>query len=152
MPDNSFTRSIAPSGAVKLSSSDAEFVFSRPGRGILLIEAAGHDAGQFGSSTLDEIASALLRERPLELFVDTRAAVSVAPRVRDEWTGFFSNNRADLIAVHVLTSSKFVRLAIAVAQLFSKTGNLIRLYSAPTAFEAQLEKARARTTLPARPQ
>jgi hypothetical protein len=150
MHEASFTRSVSPTGAITLASVDGRFVFSRPRPGVLLIDASGHDAGQFGSAALDEITNALLRERPLELFVDTRAAVSVAPRVREEWTRFFTSNRENLVAVHVLTSSKFVHLAVAVAQLFSKTGNLIRLYSAPAAFEAQLQRAYARVGGPAR--
>jgi hypothetical protein len=135
------TRTLSPSGVVTLASADAQFVFKRPRPGVLLIEASGEDVGQFGSSALDEILNALQRERPLELFVDTTAAVSVAPRVREEWTRFFSSNSDRLVAVHVLTGSKLVHLAVAVAQLFSRTGHLIRIYSARAAFEAQLQRA-----------
>jgi hypothetical protein len=147
---DSFTRTISQAGEVTLTSPDASFVFNWPRPGIVLIRISGHDLGQFGSSALDELMNALRRERPLELFVDTREAVSVAPRVRDEWTRFFASNRANLTAVHVLTSSKFVHLAVAVAQLFSKTGDLIRLYSTPAIFEARLHQARARADLSVR--
>lgn len=136
-----YTRETLSRGAVRLVSADAHFTFSRPRPGVLLIEIAGHDAGQFGTSALDEITNALLREKPLEVFVDTRAAVGVATTVREDWTRFFASNRANLTAVHVLTGSKIVHLAIAVAQLFSKTGNLIRLYSKPESFQAQLDRA-----------
>jgi hypothetical protein len=135
------TRTLSAAGVVTLAAGDAQFVFKRPRPGVLLIEASGDDMGQFGSSALDEITNALHRERPLELFIDTSAAVSVTPRVREEWTRFFSSNRDKLIAVHVLTSSRLVHLAVAVAQLFSRTGDLIRLYSARPAFDAQLQRA-----------
>ena len=102
------TRTLSPSGDVTLASAEAQFIFKRPRPGVLLIEASGDDMGQFGSSALDEILHALEREQPLELFIDTTAAVSVAPRVRDEWTRFFSSNRDRLVAVHVLTGSKLV--------------------------------------------
>jgi hypothetical protein len=125
---------------------------SRKAAGVVLVDIAGHDFGQFGPSALHELSSALLRERPLELFIDTRAALSVAPCVRDEWTGFFSANRTQLTAVHVLTRSKVVHLAVAVAQLFSNTGNLIRLYSSEDVFDAQLRRASGRASPPLHPQ
>lgn len=147
---DAFTRIVSQSGEVTLASPNARFVFAWPRPGIVAIQISGHDLGQFGASVLDELTNALRRERPLELFIDTREAVSVAPRVRDEWTRFFASNRANLSAVHVLTSSKFVHLAVAVAQLFSKTGDLIRLYSTPAIFEARLQQARARADLSVR--
>jgi hypothetical protein len=108
---------------------------------VLLVTISGHDTGDFGSATLDEITQVLNRERPITLFVDTREAISVTPMVRNDWTRFFSSNRSNLTAVHVLTSSKAVHLSVAVAQHFSDTGNLIRLYSTPEVFEAKLDAA-----------
>lgn len=146
-----YTREALARGVVRLSAQECRFTFSRPQPGMLLVEVSGHDSGQFGTGTLDEITNALTRERPLELFIDTRAAVGVSTRVREEWTRFFASNRSNLIAVHVLTGTKIVHLAIAVAQLFSNTGNLIRLYSKPEPFHAQLHRAQQRGGLPARP-
>jgi hypothetical protein len=64
--------------------------------------------------------------------------------VRSDWTRFFSSNRAHLSGVHVLTSSKAVHLSVAVAQHFSDTGDLIRLYSNPQTFEAKLAQTPVR--------
>jgi hypothetical protein len=148
MNRTAYTREALPRGAVKLASTDGHFLFSRPRPGVLLIEVAGHDSGQYGTSVLDEITNGLRRERPLELFVDTRDAVSVSTQVREDWTRFFASNRQNLSAVHILTRSKFVHIAIAVAQLFSKTGNLIRLYSKPESFQMQLDRACSERPLP----
>lgn len=137
-----YPREILSNGTVRLTAEECSFVFSRPAPGILLVTVAGHDRGQFGMGALDEIVCTLNRERPLELFVDTREAVGVAVNVRQDWTRFFAGNRANLSAVHVLTRSKIVHLAVAVAQLFSRTGDLIRLYSQPEAFQARLDRAR----------
>jgi hypothetical protein len=133
-----FSRTIQPDGSVRLATQHGSFTFVRPRPGVLFVTIAGHDEGAFGSATLDEITQALQRERPLTLFVDTRDAISVAPSVRDDWTRFFASNRQNLTAVHVLTGSKAVQLSVAVAQHFSDTGNLIRLYSKAEAFEAKL--------------
>ena len=133
-----FSRTIQSDGSVRLATQHGSFCFARPRPGVLRVTIAGHDDGEFGSATLDEFIQALQRERPLTLFVDTRDAISVSPSGRDDWTRFFASNRHNLTAVHVLTSSKAVQLSVAVAQHFSDTGNLIRLYSKPDAFEARL--------------
>jgi hypothetical protein len=133
-----YTRAVLPDGSIQLASQQATFTFNRPRPGVLFVAIAGHDDGSFGSATLDEITAALNRERPITLFVDTRAALSVAPSVRSDWTRFFSSNRSNLLGVHVLTGSKAVHLTVAVAQHFSDTGNLIRIYSTPETFEAKL--------------
>ena len=138
MSEPKFSRSALPDGSVRLATQQGSFTFSRPRPGVLFVTISGHDTGDFGSATLDEITQALNRERPLTLFVDTREAISVTPIVRTDWTRFFSSNRANLTAVHVLTRSKAVHLSVAVAQHFSDTGNLIRLYSKPEVFEAKL--------------
>jgi hypothetical protein len=141
MSDSKFSRTTGPDGTIRLATQQGSFTFARPKPGVLFVTIAGHDSGEFGSAALDEITQALNRERPITLFVDTRDAASVAPSVRDDWTRFFSSNRANLTAVHVLTSSKAVHLSVAVAQHFSDTGNLIRLYSKPEVFEAKLAAA-----------
>ena len=141
MSESKFSRITLPDGRIRLATQQASFTFARPRPGVLFATIAGHDGGDFGSAALDEITQVLNRERPITLFVDTREATSVAPTVRDDWTRFFSSNRANLSAVHVLTGSKAVHLSVAVAQHFSDTGNLIRLYSKPEVFEAKLAGA-----------
>lgn len=125
-------------GSLRLSADDCTFLYSRPRPGVLLVTISGDDAGQFGTATLDEIAAAIGRERPLELFVDAREAFGAAVSVSDEWTRFFSTNRASLSRVHVLVGSKVVYLTVAIAQHLSRTGSLIQIYSAPDIFEARL--------------
>lgn len=143
MTAQNYTRTVLEDGSVKLAGRDGSFTFARLRPGVLFVTAAGHDRGEFGSATLDEITAVLNRERPITIFMDTRDALSVAPTVRDEWTRFFSSNRSNLLGVHVLTRSKAVHLSVAVAQHFSATRNLIRLYSNAAAFEARLANATA---------
>lgn len=129
-----------PDGASMLSAGDCTFVYRRPRPGVLLVTISGDDAGQFGTATLDAIASAIQRERPLELFVDAREAIGAAVSVSDDWTRFFSTNRASLSRVHVLVGSKVVYLTIAIAQHLSRTGNLIQIYSDPEIFQVCLAR------------
>jgi hypothetical protein len=152
MSSPTIERTILRAGDVRLTSADGQFVFSRKAPGVLLIEASGHDAGQFGAGALNEITSALLRERPLEVFVDARAVLAVAPSVREEWSGYLAANRHQLRAVHVLTRSRIVHLTVAVAQLLSNTGDLVRLYSSEDVFQRRLQRACDRVVSLAPPQ
>jgi hypothetical protein len=135
----SVTRELLPGGVVRLSSGKATFEFARTRPGRLLVTISGMDRGQFGPSTLDEITAALDREGSLELFIDAREAVGAAVTVSDEWTRFFSVQRARLRRVHVLAGSKAVKLTVAIAQHLSRTGELIQIYSDPQIFDGRLQ-------------
>jgi hypothetical protein len=130
-------RETAADGSVRLSAGRCTFTFTRPAPGVVDVRIEGTDKGQFGSAALDEIALAIVRERPIELFVDASKASMPTVAVSKEWTNFFKLNRKDLKRVSVLGSSKSVELTIAIAKHLSETGNLIQIYSVPALFEAR---------------
>lgn len=105
---------------------------------MLLVTISGDDSGQFGTSTLDEINTAIAREGRLELFVDAREALGAAVSVSEDWTKFFSDRRDKFSTVHVLVGSKVMNLTVSIAQHLSRTGNLIQIYSDPEIFEEKL--------------
>ena len=117
-----------------LQAGSCRFAYRRLRPGSLLVTITGHDVGQFGTTTLDEIRLELLRHRPLELFIDAREALGPAVSVSSEWTNFFSLNREQLRRVNILVGSKIVELTIAIAQHLSRTGHLIQIYSDPELF------------------
>lgn len=131
-------REILPGGNVRLSSGDCTFLYRRPQANVLHVTISGHDTGQFGTSTLDEIYAAINREGVIELFVDAREAFGASVSVSDEWTRFFAQNREKLSRVHVLVGSKVVHLTVAIAQHLSRTGNLIQIYSDSEIFDNKL--------------
>jgi hypothetical protein len=135
-------REATADGQVRLSAEGCSFLFRRLRPGALLVVIVGNDKGQFGTSTLDEIRMELLRQKPLELFIDARDAVGAAVSVSDEWTQFFSTNREHLRRVSVLVGSKVVHLTIAIAQHLSRTGSLIQITSDPEVFDARVTGAR----------
>jgi hypothetical protein len=138
MSDYEIKREILPGGSVRLSSGDCTFLYRRPRANVLHVTISGHDTGQFGTSTLDEIYAAINREGVIELFVDAREAFGAAVSVSDEWTRFFAQNREKLTRVYVLVGSKVLHLTVSIAQHLSRTGNLIQIYSAPEFFESKL--------------
>ena len=137
MNTSALARALEPDGTVVLKAGRGTFRYRRPRPGTLEVRIEGVDSGQFGSATLDEIALALVRERPLELFIDASAASMPTVEVSREWTRFFALNRKDLTRVSVLVSSKSVELTVAIAQHLSQTGKLIQIYSDAELFEAR---------------
>lgn len=137
MNTSALARELEPDGTVVLKAGRGIFRYRRLRPGALEVRIEGVDSGQFGSATLDEIAMALVRERPLELFIDASAASMPTVEVSREWTRFFALNRKDLTRVSVLVSSKSVELTVAIAQHLSQTGKLIQIYSDAELFEAR---------------
>jgi hypothetical protein len=136
-------RELAPDGTVTLRAGRGSFRFSRPAPGLLEIVIEGTDNGQFGTATLDEIAMALVRERPLEIFIDAAAASMPSVPVSREWARFFAKNAGDLKRVSVLVTSKTVELTVAIAQHLSQTGKLIQIYTDAELFGTRRLAARS---------
>lgn len=140
MVSGEVTREVVADGSVALRAGRCSFHFSRGRPGMLEVRIEGTDKGQFGTAALDEIALAIVRERPIELFVDAAKASMPTVAVSREWTRFFALNRRDLKRVSVLVSSKSVELTIAIAKHLSETGNLIQIYTDAALFEARKAK------------
>lgn len=140
MMQDAVTRERLADNSLRLSARGCSFTYRqvRPGR--LLVIISGHDTGQFGSQTLDEISLAVQRQQPLELFIDAREAFGAAVSVSDDWTRFFFSNRDKLSRVHVLVGSKVVYLTVAIAQHLSRTGSLLQIYSDPEIFSSYLNR------------
>ena len=138
----SVERQTLPDGRLRLAAGKGSFTYERLQPGVLLVTVEGMDMGQFGTAALDEIRLEMLRQRPVELFVDAQAAVAVSVDVSREWTQFFSLNREHLKRVSVLAGSKAIELTIAIAQHLSQTGNLIQIYSDRELFHARVQAAR----------
>ena len=136
MATTEIQRTLASDGRIVLADERASFTF-RPRPGALEIRIEGVDRGQFGEAALDEIAVALVKDRPLELFIDASRASMPTVEVSRRWTRFFSLNRDSLTRVSVLVSSRSVELTVAIAQHLSQTGKLIQIYTDEELFEAR---------------
>ncbi|MBV8881942.1 MAG: hypothetical protein JO332_18440 [Planctomycetaceae bacterium] len=128
-------------GGVRLSTRRCSFTFHRVAPFALKIVIAGRDTGQFGTSVFNEIRFHLSGPKALELFVDASEAAGPTTEVSDAWTRFLTKEAPHLKRVTILTVSKFVHLTVSVAKLFSRTGDLIQIYSDPKLFAAALLRA-----------
>jgi hypothetical protein len=117
--------------------------------GVLLAQIIGYDRGALGRAPFDEIERQLARPQPVELFFDLRDAAGAVGEVRHAWTEWFQRTRPHLARVTVLASSRFVNLTLEIAKLFSRTGELIQIYSDQLLFEQAMAVAvGAPVTLP----
>lgn len=127
-------------GGVRLSDARCSFTFRLAAPRVLKVDIQGRDRGQFGPAVFEEIRFHMGGE-PLELFVDASRAEGPVLEVSEAWTRFLNREAPHLKRVSILAVSKFVHLTVSVAKLFSRTGELVQVYSDAELFKAALEKA-----------
>lgn len=137
----SFQREALEDGAVRLSSTRCGFTYRRPRPGVVFILIQGQDTGEFGSAPMDELREDLSRYAPVELFFEMDPATGANLPVQEAWTEWFSRHRSGLKSVSILVHSKYMHFTAEVVKLFSRTGELIRIYLEPEPFDEALHRA-----------
>ena len=138
-----FARETLPDGSTRLSSERGSFTFTRPRPGVFLVRITGYDQGEFGDAPFDAMQAEINRFKRIELFVDTREVFGAATAVREAWTEWLKLHASELVRAHLVSGSKLVFMALTVAKELSRTGDLIRVYSDPAAFDDALARAAA---------
>jgi hypothetical protein len=113
-------------------------VLTRLGPGIVLLRAAGYDTGQFGEAPFEWLEREMGRHGRLEVFVDTREMFNAVHAVAEGWSAWIKRHQTRLTRMNLLTASKYVHMTIEVAKLFSRTGELMRIYTQASAFSEAL--------------
>ena len=137
MTADKITREIASDGSVVVSDAKCRMVFRRIRPSALEILIDGIDNGQFGTAMIDEVAVALIRERPIELFIDASDASMPAVSVAKGWSHFFALNQEHLKRVRILVGSKAVELTMEIVRHLSDTGHLMHIYSDRDVYDAR---------------
>lgn len=127
-------------GGVRLFDARCSFTFRLLSPRALEVEIRGRDRGQFGPAPFEEIR-VHLGGTPLELFVDASQAEGPTSDVSDAWTRFLNREAPHLKRVSVLAVAKFVHLTVSVAKLFSRTGELVQVYSDPKLYREARERS-----------
>jgi len=140
-PTTLITRELDADGAVRLQAGECQYTIVRLRSGVILMRIAGRETGELGRAPLGEVAAEAALAPPLRLFVDMAAVTHIDEAVSDAWTAWFQANRAALRSVHALAPAPIVRLTVAVSQLFSRTGDLIRIHTEPEPFAAAIRQA-----------
>lgn len=137
----SFKRETLEDGSVRLSSERCSFTYHRPRPGVVFMRIVGNDKGEFGTAPMDELREDLSRYSPIELFIEMDEITGANLPVQEAWTEWFSTWRRALKSVSILTRSKYMHVSVEIAKLFSRTGELIRVYLEPQPFEEALQRA-----------
>jgi hypothetical protein len=138
-----FERVVEADGAVRLKTERCEILVWRLRPRVLLMRIEGYDGGDFGNAPFDELRSEIQNFKSVDLFVDLSAAFGARTPVREQWTEWFRANQDVLRRVHILVGSRFIEMAVTLAKLFSRTGELIQIYSSPQVFEEAISGKRA---------
>lgn len=136
-----FERTVGPEDVVQLKTESCCILIRRLKPRVMLVKIEGYDVGRFGNAPFDELRSEIANFRAVELFVDLSAAFGARTPVREAWTEWFRANQDGLSRVSILVGSKFIEMAVTLSKLFSRTGELIQIYSSPQAFEEALARA-----------
>jgi hypothetical protein len=141
-------RKVLEDGTILLESGGCEFRFQRPRPGIIIVQSSGRDKGQFGNAPFNEMADDLASFAPVELFIDAGQVISAIVPVQDAWTEWLRENRSALKSVSMLVRSNYMHFTAEVAKLFSRTGELLRVYLDPVRFQEAIARAAPGYTLP----
>jgi hypothetical protein len=135
----------ATADELRLATGGASMVLTRIGPALVLISASGHDKGQFGEAPFEWLEREMGRHGVIEVFVDTRELFNATQTVADRWSEWIARHKSRLRRMSVLVSSKYVQMTIEVAKLFSRTGELMRVYTDAPAFSDAIAQSLGRT-------
>jgi hypothetical protein len=107
---------------------------------VVLMVIEGIDVGQLGEAPFRTRAQ-LLADRRVELFIDARHARGPSMDVSGDWAVWLGRHRNELRHVSMLTGSRFVQLTADFVRRFAELGDVMRIYTDPSAFEDALSAA-----------
>jgi hypothetical protein len=125
---------------VKYEGVTCGLAIERPGRGVVVLRLTGWDTGEFGDAPMKEVAKDF-GDRPLRLFIDARAVKGATIDVSNEWALWLRANRARFAQISMLAGSPFIQLTAKFVQRFADLGELMRIYTDPSAFDSALRAA-----------
>jgi hypothetical protein len=91
-----------------------------------------------GEAPFEWLEREMGRHGRLEVFVDTREMFNAVHAVAEGWSAWIKRHQTRLTRMNLLTASKYVHMTIEVAKLFSRTGELMRIYTQASAFSEAL--------------
>jgi hypothetical protein len=134
-------RETLPDGSIRLTAERGSMTLARVRPGVVRVQIAGYDRGEFGDAPFDFMQAEIQRWGKIELFVDVTETPGAVTAVRETWTEWFRVHRKELVRVHAITGSTFVETALGVAKTLSRTGELMQLYSDREGFDRALKRA-----------
>ena len=111
---------------------------ARLGPGIVLSTMSGHDTGDLTPHNLAAFSNEIGQFGSLCVFIDARQLRGTATEAREAGTAFLKAHRGPVRAIHLLTNSKLIDMAVAVFNLVM--GGPIRSHSDVNSFERAIAR------------
>lgn len=127
-------------GTLRLSTERCSYTVSRLRPGALRVTATGQETGELSRAAIGEVAVEAAHYPPLRLFFDLSGLTRIEESVSNDWTAWFRANQHAIRKIDILTGSLFVKLTVAVSQVFSRTGDLMRVHKDAASFDAALRE------------
>jgi hypothetical protein len=141
-------RRLESDGRVRLSADGCSYTIVALRPGTFSMAIVGREMGQLSRAAIGEVAVEAANRSPLHLLIDMSQLSHVSDAASKDWTAWLQANRHALRRVDVLAPEPFVRLVVAVSQLFSQTEKIIHIHTDPAKFAAVLRDASAGGTTP----
>ena len=127
--------------AARFESSSCKMIIEELASGVVRISIEGTDVGQLGEAPFRALAPLLAGDHRVELFVDARHTRGVSMDVSGEWALWLGRHRHALRHVNMLTATRFVQITADFVRRFAEMGEIMRIYTEPSAFEHALSNA-----------
>lgn len=133
-----------PAEILQLEAVHTSMTVQRLGGSVVLVSISGSDTGELGDAPFHALDRELAKGA-FTLFVDARHTKGASVNVSNAWAHWLRKHRDDLLGIHMLTGSRFVRITADFVRRFAELGDAMRIYVDPNVFEEILESSLART-------
>jgi hypothetical protein len=134
------SREVTTDGSIRLKTDGCCYTIVRLRPGVLLLRIEGKELGELGRAPLGEVAAEAALHPPLRLFIDLSRLTSISDAVSDDCTAWFRANRASIRKLDALPGSILVQLTVAVSQVLSHTGDMMRIHNDRDRFESAIRE------------
>jgi hypothetical protein len=130
------------SEVIRFKTPRCELTIERPAESVVLLKLSGHDTGELGEAPFLELGRDFAPGGPSrELFIDARAGQGASVDVSGSWAQWLRRQKPQLRTVHFLSASRFIQLSADFVRKFAELGEVMRIYTEPAVFDAELESA-----------
>jgi hypothetical protein len=109
----------------------------RPHPGVIVLTLTGVDIGELGRAPFESLEQDL-QAGPIEVFIDARNARSASVDVSREWAFFFRAHRVHIRHVHMLISTRFIKISADLVRDFALLDQRMDVLTDPVDFARRL--------------